>query len=70
MNNDSNKIKALATIEENMAITVCANGYWLEVNGKTAQDEWLAVKYVVKTFDELIDLVTEIDQRCRQDRGF
>jgi hypothetical protein len=42
----------------------------LEVNGKTAQDDWLAVKYVVKTFDELIDLVTEIDQRCRQDRGF
>jgi len=70
MNNDSNKIKALATIEENVAITICANGYSLEINGKTAKDDWLTVKYVVKTYDEFIDLITEIDQRCRQARGF
>jgi trehalose-6-phosphate synthase len=70
MTTNSNKITVLTQLEDYLTINICANGYYLEINGKNSDDEWTPVKYVVKTFDDLIDLVTEIDQRCRQSRGF
>jgi hypothetical protein len=70
MKSTSNKITALTDIDENLSITICANGYSLEVNGKNTQDDWVNVKYVVSSFDALVDLVTEVDQRCKSSRGF
>ena len=70
MKTNTHKITALTAIEENLSITICANGYSLEVSGKDAKDDWINAKYVVSTFDSLIDLVTEIDQRCKASRGF
>ena len=70
MKNTSNKITALTDIDENISIVICANGYSLEVSGKNAKDDWVSVRYVVSSFDSLLEMLTEVDQRCRTSRGY
>jgi hypothetical protein len=47
-------------INDSYTITNCINGFVVEVSGVDLKEEWLTIKYVIKTIDELKDIVQEL----------
>ena len=49
-----------AKVSENYTITNCQNGYVIEVSGYDKANEWIAIKYVLQTIEELKDVVQDL----------
>lgn len=47
-------------VNDNYTITNCQNGYVVEVSGQASNDDWITIKYVFKTFEELKDVVQDL----------
>ncbi len=61
MTKQTKLIEHFATVNDNYNITNCHNGFVVEVSGKgTTEDDWITTKFVVKTLDELKDLVQDL----------
>lgn len=57
---------AFSKVSENYTVTMCLNGYVIEVNGQDAAGEWVTNRLVVTKMDELIDAIKDLAQvpRC------
>lgn len=51
----------LAKREENFTVTICANGYMFEAQGRDAKDDWVTTKVLCSNFNELINTIAEFE---------
>ena len=51
---------AFSKVSENYTVTMCLNGYVIEVNGQDSAGEWVTHRLVVNKLDELTDAVTDL----------
>ena len=49
----------LAKVNENFSINMYDNGFMLEIGGRDQSNEWASAKIMVKSVDELVELVRE-----------
>lgn len=47
-------------LSDNYTITNCENGFVIEITGQDIKEEWLKVKYVIETVEELRNTVQDI----------
>lgn len=47
-------------INDRYSITNCHNGFLVEVSGEDSTERWVSYKHVVKTIEELRDLVQDL----------
>jgi hypothetical protein len=60
MTKQTKLIDHFAKVDDNYTVTNCKNGFLVEVSGKDAGNEWITVKFVFKTLDELKDAVQDL----------
>lgn len=46
-------LKKLTKVNDNFSVTMCENGYVVEISGEDSNDNWISTKIV---FDGLVDL--------------
>ncbi len=51
---------AFSKVSENYTVTMCLNGYVVEVNGQDTTGEWVTHRLVINRLDELIDAVKDL----------
>lgn len=51
---------AFSKVSENYTVTMCLNGYVIEVNGQDTTGEWVTHRLVINRLDELIDAVKDL----------
>jgi hypothetical protein len=66
----NNAMKALVRVDDSFSVVMCANGYVIEVNGRDATGDWVAVKFVVDTPENLFHFIKEVQESCTQARGY
>lgn len=49
----------LAKVNESFTINMYDNGFMLEIGGRDQSNEWASAKIMVKSVDELVELVRE-----------
>lgn len=49
--------KKLTKINESIGLTLCENGFMVEVSGNDKEDNYKPMKIIVNDQDELIDLI-------------
>lgn len=54
----SDKLKA---VNESYTIHKYDNGYMVEVTGRDETDDWATVKIIASSFDEVIELIEDVD---------
>lgn len=54
--------KSIVKGVENFNVYIFDNGYTLEYTGYDAEDEWVTVKVIVSSVDELCNIIKEIDK--------
>lgn len=60
MTTQTKLIDHFAKVNDNYTITNCHNGYVVDVAGQDGDDNWISAKFVVKTIDELKDVVQDL----------
>jgi hypothetical protein len=60
MKKQSKLIEIYAKVNDNYSITNCHNGYLVEVSGQDKNEDWLTVKYLATTIEELKDIVQDL----------
>ena len=60
MKKQAKMIDVFTKVSDNYAITNCHNGFFVEVSGHDKNENWITVKYVVKTLDELYVVVQDL----------
>lgn len=53
-------IDLFTKVNDNYTVTNCHNGFVVEVSGQDAGENWITVKHVVKTLDELYVVVQDL----------
>ena len=59
-------LKNLTKVNDNFSVTMCENGYVVEISGEDSDDNWITTKII---FDGLVDLsdfiskVSKIEKR-------
>ena len=43
-----------------LTITVCVNGYMVEINGRDSTHDWVVSKIICNSMQEVVDLINEI----------
>jgi hypothetical protein len=51
---------AFRKVSESYTVTMCLNGYVIEVNGQDANDEWVTQRLIVNSVEELTDAVHDL----------
>ncbi len=57
------KIKGLdnlAKINDNFTVTICHNGFLVEVNGQDFKSDWMTMKVVLTSMTELMNLLARL----------
>jgi hypothetical protein len=54
-------LEKFKTVNDSFEITLCENGYIVNISGRTDTDDWVNKKIVCTTLEELFDLITDID---------
>lgn len=49
----------LAKVNESFTVNMYDNGFMVEIGGRDQSNEWATAKIMVKTVDELVELVRE-----------
>ena len=49
-----------AKVSESFSVTTCENGFLVEMSGNTASEDWINMKVVVHTIDELYAIVQDL----------
>lgn len=44
-------------INDNYNVTICNNGFIVDISGRDSTDEWITGKFVVNTIDELKEVI-------------
>ena len=60
MTKQTKLIDTFTKINDNYTITNCNNGFVIEVSGQNSNEDWIAAKFVIKTIDELKDVVQDL----------
>ena len=60
MTKPSKLIDIFAKINDNYTVTNCHNGFVIEISGQDRDEEWITVKYVIKSLDELKEAVQDL----------
>lgn len=60
MTKQTKLIDTFTKINDNYTITNCNNGFVVEVSGQNSNEDWITGKFVIKTIDELKDVVQDI----------
>ena len=47
--------------EEGFTVTICANGYMFEAQGRDAKDDWVTGKFLCATFNDLVNLIADFE---------
>jgi hypothetical protein len=47
-------------LSDNYNVTNCQNGFLIEISGQDMKEEWITVKFIVNTVEELRDTVQDI----------
>lgn len=66
MSKKNEYLQLFQSVEDNIRLTVCANGFYVEISGKDRQDEWFTGKYILGTLDDLTDFVKEVQTKPKQ----
>jgi hypothetical protein len=54
-------LEKFKTVNDSFEVTLCENGYIVNISGRTDADDWINKKIVCTTLEELFDLITDID---------
>jgi hypothetical protein len=54
-------LEKFKTVNDSFEVTLCENGYIVNISGRTDTDDWVNKKIVCTTLEELFDLITDID---------
>jgi hypothetical protein len=54
-------LEKFKTVNDSFEITLCENGYIVNISGRTDTDDWVNKKIVCTTLEDLFDLITDID---------
>ena len=60
MTKQTKLIDTFTKINDNYTITNCNNGFVVEVSGQNSSEDWITGKFVIKTIDELKDVVQDL----------
>jgi len=60
MTKQTKLIDSFTKINDNYTITNCNNGFVVEVSGQNTNEDWITGKFVIKTIDELKDIVQDL----------
>ena len=60
MTENTKLIDIFNKINDNYNVTICNNGFVIDISGRDSSDEWITGKFVVKTLDELKDAVQDL----------
>lgn len=52
----------LVKVSESFTVNMYSNGYMIEVNGRDSEGDWKTVKIILKSEEELVDLIGKIIQ--------
>lgn len=47
--------------EDEFTVTICSNGYYVELKGRDSNDDWINERYICSKFDELVDSILEFE---------
>jgi hypothetical protein len=53
----------LNTIEDDLSVTACVNGYVIDVSGKNVRGEYCRMKYLLPSVDELVEFIRMADSK-------
>jgi len=56
----------IAKVNDSYSVTMCANGYVVEISGRDANENWSTAKIICTTMAELITLLGEIDSMDKE----
>ena len=51
------------SVDGDISITVCQNGFQIDVNGRDHTDDWITAKFVCSAATDLYKLIEEISQQ-------
>jgi hypothetical protein len=54
-------LEKFKTVNDSFEVTLCENGYIVNISGRTDTDDWVNKKIVCTTLEDLFDLITDID---------
>lgn len=54
-------LEKFKTVNDSFDVSICDNGYVLQIGGKTHNDDWINKKIVCTDLNQLFDLITLID---------
>lgn len=60
MTKQNKLIDTFTRVNDNYTVTNCNNGFVVEVSGQDSNEEWITGKFVVKTIDELKDVIQDL----------
>lgn len=52
----------MSSVDSEYTINRCHNGFVIEVRGHDKDEEWMTLKYVVQSVEDLLKAVTELAQ--------
>lgn len=47
-------------VSKNYSVTMCAKGFFVEASGQGKEKNWINVRFIVNTLDELKDVVQDL----------
>lgn len=56
----------IVKVNDTYSVTMCANGYVVEISGRNADDAWCSTKLICTSISELYDLILEIDKMDKE----
>lgn len=56
----------IVKVNDVYSVTMCANGYVVEITGRDAQENWSTSKLICTSMAELIELLGEIDSMDKE----
>lgn len=60
MTKQNKLIDTFTKINDNYTVTNCNNGFVVEISGQDSNEGWITGKFVVKTIDELKDVIQDL----------
>jgi hypothetical protein len=54
-------LEKFKTVNDSFEVTLCENGYIVNISGRTDTDDWVNKKIVCTTLEDLFELITDID---------
>ena len=54
-------LEKFKTVNDSFEVTLCENGYIVNISGRTDADDWINKKIVCTTLEELFVLITTVD---------